>query len=152
MKTRERRRGFVLIIVLIVMTLTAGVLALVASWGVYRHRELQLDRVRLGSRVINDSALAYARLHLAEWTAQPPDSGIDLDVGSLALRGLTASATVSVVTDGNRRVCRIATRVERGSLLATNEIDLPMGPPAEALPSTSPSTAPAIETPTTTAP
>jgi hypothetical protein len=65
---------------------------------------------------------------------------------------LTASATVSVLTDGSRRVCRVATRVERGSLVATKEIDLPMGPPAEASPSTSPSTAPATETPTTTAP
>ncbi len=152
MKSGGRRRGLVLTIVLIVMTLTAGVLALIACWGVYRYRELQLDRVRLGAQVINDSALAYARLHIAEWTAQPPDSGIDLDVSSLAPRCLTASATVSVMTDGERRICRIATRVERGSVVATNEIDLPLSSPADVSPSTMPSTAPAVEAPPTTAP
>lgn len=141
MSARARRHGFVLILVIVVMVLTAGVLALTATWGAYRYRELQADRLRCAMRAVSDSAVAYARLHLPEWSVRPPADGIELDVGGLVSSGMSARAAITIETDGDRRFCRVSSRVERGVLVATDEIELPLGPTAATAPGTAPSTA-----------
>lgn len=127
---RPRRRGFMLMTVVVVMSLAAGVLAVLAGWSIQHYREVQAERVRQVTRAVSDSAAAYARQHLAEWGRRPPTVPIRLDVGSLAPPGLSATATVEIVTGDGRRVCRIAAHVERGSLAAADMVELLMAEPA----------------------
>ena len=124
------RHGFMLIVVVVVMCLAAGVLAILTTWTMQRYREVQAERVRQVMRAVSDSAVAYARLHLGEWDRRLPAGTITLDVASLAPPGFSAAATVEIVSEGGRRLCRVASHVERGMLAGADMVDLPMTAPA----------------------
>ncbi len=142
MRTPASCHGFVLIVVVVLTALTAGLLAMLSLWASYRYREVQSERVRQVTRAVSNSAVAYARVHLSEWKSNPPAGSLVLDVSSLAPTGMSASASVAFVIEGNQRVCRIASRVERGTIASGDTVDLPLGP----APATSPaSSVPAVE-------
>ncbi len=138
MKKANGRRGFVLLVVVLLAALTAGLLAMVGTWGAYRYRGLQAERVRQVTRAVADSSLSYARLHLDEWKKSPPATSIELDVSDLPPPGMTASAGIAFVVEDGRQICHISSYVDRGSLAAADTTDIPLGP--------APATAPAAST------
>ena len=142
MRKANRRHGFVLVVVVMLAALTAGLLAVIGTWGAYRYRGLRAERVRQVTRAVSDSAVSYARVHLDEWKKSPPPTGIDLEVSSLAPAGMTASSSISFVVEDGRRLCRISSRVDRGSLAAADTADIPLGPAPATAPTAS--TAPGL--------
>lgn len=128
MKRPASRSGFALVVVVVLTALTAGLLSMLTLWASYRYCEVQSERIRQVTHAISDSAVAYAKSHLSEWKSNPPADCIVLDVDSLAPSGISASASVMIVTQDRHRVCRIFSRVECGVLASGDTVDLPLGP------------------------
>ncbi len=126
MTSLPQRRGVMLTIVVMVMTIVAGVFAVLGANLTHQHRQRQADRVRLVSRAIAASAANYARSQWPAWSMTPPAAPMELDVAALVPPKMTGAATIEVVAKEGRSVCRVAARAEWGPYSSIQEFDLPM--------------------------
>jgi len=128
------RRGLILVLVLAVTVVVGSTLAVLATWAAQGYRTRQADRARLTARAITDSAAAYARAHLDEWSARPPTAPVVLDVSALLLPNMTGSAAITFLTIDDRRVCRASGEVQIGPSGALDEVTLELPSAAETRP------------------
>src|SRR5690606_9438813 len=92
------RRGMILILVLILIVIVGGTLALMTRWSAQGYQTHRADRARLVARAIGSSAAEYARAHLAEWSAHPPEEPVALDVRALLPPRADGSARIDFLT------------------------------------------------------
>jgi type II secretory pathway pseudopilin PulG len=120
------RRGLILVLVIVVTALIGGGLAVLTAWAAEGYRTRQADRARLTARALTDSAAAYARAHLEEWSTRAPTQPVTLDVSALLLPNMTGSATITFETIDGRAVCHATGAAQVGPSTAMDEIDLDM--------------------------
>jgi hypothetical protein len=124
MKRRpHRQRGFVLVVVVLAMTFTAGMLAILATFAAQRYQEIKAERVRQVNQAVLDSAARFAASRAGGWLTNPPDGPIEVDVKPLLPAGMTGHATVALLKEGGQLVCQVAAGVESGSYTASSQFD-----------------------------
>ena len=119
---RRRQRGMLFILTLVVMTLVAGLLTLIAASSARFYRQRQADRVRGVARSIADSAAAYVRAQ--DWTGPPSPEPIALDMQAIVPPPLKGSATLTFLTRDGRRLCHIRAHVTMGIVGRIDEIEI----------------------------
>ncbi|HSW46208.1 MAG TPA: hypothetical protein VLM89_11630 [Phycisphaerae bacterium] len=118
------RRGFVMALVLAVMSLVAGVLALLASYSAAYYRNHQAERLKLATEAACASVAAYARAHAAEWAARPPASPVSPDIAALMPPGATGSVTISLTPADHHLRGNLSIRLTQGRYAVEREINL----------------------------
>ena len=126
LRGRGQRRGVALMLVVVLMTIMTGLLTLLAAEAARMYRQRQADGARHVARALADSAAAYARVHIDEWSETPPAEPLVLDVGELLPPKVTGSATLSFPTIDGHVICRISTHAQWSRLVASDELDLPL--------------------------
>ena len=119
---RRRQRGMLFILTLVVMTLVAGLLTLIAAYSAQFYRQRQADRVRGVARSIADSAAAHVRAQ--DWTGPMPPEPVSLDVQALVPPSLKGSVTLTFLTRDGHRLCRIRAHATMGVVGRIDEIDI----------------------------
>lgn len=120
-RKRTDRHGHLLVLVLVLVVMVGGLLTLLATYSMQMHRDRQADRTRLLARAMTASAAGYARAHLAEWTADPPDKPVELDVSGMLPPNVEGSAIIDFPTHDGRRLCRVTARTQWGPAGAVAE-------------------------------
>ncbi|GMV97272.1 MAG: hypothetical protein HRF43_16585 [Phycisphaerae bacterium] len=120
-RTRTDRRGHLLVLVLVLVVMVGGLLTLLATCSTQMHRDRQADQTRLLARAMTASAAGYARAHLAEWAANPPDKPVELDVSGLLPPNVEGSAVIDFPIQDGRRFCRVTARTQWGPAGAVSE-------------------------------
>jgi hypothetical protein len=118
------RRAIVLVIVLVVTVLVGAALTVLTAWAAQAYLDRQADQARLMAHAIADSGAAYARAHAQQWSAQPPEKDVTLDVSALLLPNMTGSAVITFPTVEGRKVCRVSATAEIGAAAILDEIDV----------------------------
>ena len=122
------RRGFVMALVLAVMSLTAGMVAALTYFSAGYYRAHQADRGRLAAQAVSHSALAYVRAHAADWADRPPAEPIALDVADLLPPDAEAAVEISFLP-ADPKTCRITVRYHRGRYVFEDQFDdIPIAP------------------------
>lgn len=128
MRTRRAaRRGIMLTISVMLIGVFAALLTIFAMHSSALYRRHQAERTRVVAQQITDSAVGYARVHLAAWAKTPPSAPIDLDVTALLPRNLTGQASIAVVQEAGLPVCRVTARAAWAGREASRTVDLPLG-------------------------
>jgi type II secretory pathway pseudopilin PulG len=127
------RRGFMLFIVVVVMTIVGGLLVALSFSSAALYRDRQVDRIRAAARTVSESAALYARAQQELWTADgqegegPSDPRtIELDVARLLPTEMRGSAVLTVSTAEERIVCRVIVRVVQGAYEVEEAVDVIM--------------------------
>ena len=128
-KKMHTRRGIALILVLTIIMITGVALSVLAAGAAGLSRNRQGQRVVLVGRSATDSAAAYARRHLATWSAAPPEGDIQLNIDQLLPEGMTGACVLSFPTGDQQRLCRITVHVVQHTYGALETLDLPLNPP-----------------------
>lgn len=125
MKPANRhRRGLMLLLAVISIAMVMLLLSSLTVFAASRYREEQAARARCTARAVSPSVAAYARERLAEWSTHPPASPVEVDIRGLLTPELSGSATISVVTDQGRMLCRARVEVSRGPAVIVDEFDI----------------------------
>ena len=125
MNTRSiPRRGFLLVIVLVVMTLIGGAITAMTLHAAEYYRLRQADRAALVAHGLLASVRAYAVAHPEHLT---PGTSLALPVDALLPANFQGSAAIDCRGGDNpAATCRAVVTVERGPYHVKRE--LPLGP------------------------
>lgn len=121
---RKPERGLMLLLAVISIGLVMLLLSSLVLFTASRCREEQAARVRAATHAAAGSVAAYARRQLEEWSVAPPAAPVQVDIRALLTAEMTGSATARLVTEEDRRVCRVQVEVSRGSSVMVDEFDL----------------------------
>ncbi len=123
---RRERRGFMLLLTVMVMGLVGGLLGILALNSAYYYRARQADRLGNISQAVTASAVACAREQLATLPTTRPAEPIQLDVSAILPPKFTGSAVISFQPGDKPSLCRVSTRVQRGGRAIVAEVDIQM--------------------------
>jgi type II secretory pathway pseudopilin PulG len=117
------RRGFLLAVVLVVMTLVGAAITAMTVHATDYYRHGQVDRATLIAQALQASVRAYAVAHPEHLT---PGTSLALPVDALLPANFQGSAVIDCEADGQGAAptCRAVVRVDRGPYHVERELHL----------------------------
>lgn len=129
MVRRERRRGFLLVLVMAIMLFLVGVFAMLTHITIAYHQDHRLDRVHRTARLVAESAVAYVQAKAPEWRTAPPADAVDLDVTGLLSPNMTGSAALTFESADGGPVCHVRAHVEHHRFAVTERREVVLDRP-----------------------
>jgi len=92
-KQRTAQRGYVLLIVLTIMTVLGGLVTALAGYSAWYYKSTQADRLRQMASAVRDSVTVYVQTHQQAWFDQVGEPA-ELDIRELLPAGVDGMVTV----------------------------------------------------------
>lgn len=128
MKRSTSQRGYVLLIVLTVMTVLGGLVSGLAGYSAWYHRSTQTDRLRQVASAVRDSVVVCMEHAERAWEVHP-DEPVDLDIRDLLPSGMEGTVTIKAerVSDADDVRYHVHIELARGRYARheTFELELP---------------------------
>lgn len=93
MKRLTAQRGYVLLIVLTIMTVLGGLVTALAGYSAWYYKSTQADRLRQMAFAVRDSVTVYVKTHQQAWVDQVGEPA-ELDIRELLPAGVDGTVTV----------------------------------------------------------
>lgn len=98
MKQATAQSGYVLLIVLTVMTVLGGLVTALAGYSAWYYKSNQADRLRQMGSAVHDSVTVYVQTHQQAWFDQTGEPA-EVDIRELLPSGVAGTVTVRRADD-----------------------------------------------------